>query len=827
MNETLEKEYIIPQNPKSLGVLGYLIVLNCQVHSYEMKALEHYLGCIGLKLEETCLDAIIRGDEESISYANAYSAFSSEKYEVKLEILWTMFLIAYVDNHFDESEDAYICELLKCIEIDDEKLDELKKSAFAEAEKIRYENNTIFIREPSKKKQNIFAKIVAWFKKIICKLFNKTRNDKKRNEDKYKKEIAACAEIAREDIELVEPAYCEVLEKCRKTITDIKEYKKTLSLETGLSANVAQVVGTFVDALNDEVLKYTERERDELQQKKRTISDYTISLVGRTKAGKSTLHSILTQQGRDRIGVGKQRTTRFNWVYQWNLLRIIDTPGIGSPEAGGRKDEEIAESVLGESDIICLVVADDSIQNDILEFIEKIAVLNKPVIILLNHKENITQGVKLRKFLENPKKWLDDTGEDRLEGHMNRIMRYAKEKGFDKLLYIYPVFLLAALMSGEDEYSQYRDILWENSNMDIFIDQISTSILESGRITRSQTILDETTKGFALARKAISDSQKVVVDQMEFLKKEKDNKIGTLKETVDEVAENVRKVVEDRLDDLAKNRALDFAEEYIGNGTKVGDDINEKWKAYLNEIRFETKLKSDIEAEIVTYREKADRTVEDLFENLYYSINLSLDFNKVDIPIQFDIKRLSRFTSTIIGIIGGIIAASNPLGWILVGIGVAGNFLTNLFKTKKARRQEAIDKVYMSINENIMGKKEEKAQSISAQVRKELLDNSGSIASLFDDLMAGLKATNEIASSMIDKYTEKIDAINRAYAWRILQFFDGKTGNINWDEINREIVTVDRTDKDKIIIETRSSHAVNRERVDKVLAEEIIIERRA
>ena len=102
------------------------------------------------------------------------------------------------------------------------------------------------------------------------------------------------------------------------------------------------------------------------------------------------------------IGAGMQRTTRYNRVYQWNLLRLIDTPGIGSAEAEGRKDEEIAASILEESDIICFVAIDDSILKDILEFIKKIADLNKPIIILLNHKENIEPAVKFKHFIAHP-----------------------------------------------------------------------------------------------------------------------------------------------------------------------------------------------------------------------------------------------------------------------------------------------------------------------------------------------------------------------------------------------------------------------------------------
>jgi len=82
-----------------------------------------------------------------------------------------------------------------------------------------------------------------------------------------------------------------------------------------------------------------------------------------------------------------QRTTRFNRVYTWKRIRIIDTPGIGAP--GGKTDEEIAESIVDESDVICFLVKNDSIQESEFEFLRLIRKRNKPVIILLNAKENL------------------------------------------------------------------------------------------------------------------------------------------------------------------------------------------------------------------------------------------------------------------------------------------------------------------------------------------------------------------------------------------------------------------------------------------------------
>ena len=818
-----------PNDYKSLGVLGYLIVLNNQVHSYEMKALENYLNSIEISIENTCLDAIIKGVEESVSYATSYDSFSHESNEVKKTLLYQMYVLSYVDNHYADSEDQYISELLKCIEIGNEELIEIKKLAENEAGIIRSQNNTIFIRKTFEEKKSLWSRIVAWFVKLFNKILGKKEAASDNDESEYKEVIEKCAEIAHEDLDFVEPSYIKVLDTCRNTVDAVREYKKGLSLETGLSASVAKTVECFVDMLNSEVVEQTNRELLSLEQKKRTISDFTISLIGRTKAGKSTLHAILTQQGKNRIGIGKQRTTRFNWVYQWNLLRIIDTPGIGSAEAAGRKDEEIAESVLGESDIICFVVADDSILKDILEFIEKIALLNKPVIILLNHKENIEPDVKFRRHISAPKQWLADEGESSLRGHVNRIRKYADDRGFGKLVNVFPVFLLPALMSDDKKYEEYRDLLWESSNIDNFINQVSSWVLHSGRIKRSQTILDETVTVFEQAKASIVKSEKVVDDQISFLKREQDDKIGQLRRTISEVLINIRTLLEDRLSNLANNEALIFAEEYIGSGTKAGKDVGEKWEAYVERIEFEKYLKSDIDEAISVYRDKVDRTVKELFEDLYYSVNMSLNLNKVDIPIQFDLRTATRLTSGALGLAGAIVLAvlgSNPVGWALTIVGALGGLLTMAFSSKEKRRQSAIDKVYTAVSEEIKKETPGQIDRLVKEIKKELINNADNINAIFNDLIKGLEWTRNMAWKMADEYTSEIDMINKVYAWRIVQFLESGNEKIDYDVIAREICNVDRSNKDSIVIETRSAHKVSTDELKTVLAEDIIIKKR-
>lgn len=822
-------EAIKPNNLNALGVLGYLIVLNNQVHSYELNALENYLNSIELKLEDTCLDAIIKGTEDSVSYATVSDAFSHEENDVKIGMLYQMYVLSYVDNHFAESEEEYIDCLQKKIVLNDEILTSIKENAQIEARTIRSNNNTIFRREIEDKKGSIWKRIVAWFVWLFSRIFRKDVPVQGDSDKEYKDTIEKCAEIAREDLSVVEPAYNREIINCRNTIESIRAYKKGLSLETGVSANVAKTIDSFLDMLNSEVVEHTNRALESLAQKKSTISDFTISLIGRTKAGKSTLHAILTQQGKERIGVGKQRTTRYNWVYQWNLLRIIDTPGVGSAEADGRKDEEIAESVLGESDIICFVVADDSILKDVLEFIEKIALLNKPIIILLNHKENIRPDVKFRRYLADPTQWLTEDGESSLKGHENRIRKYAENKGFGNLLNIYPVFLLPALMSEEEKYKEYKDILWNSSHVEFFINEISTWILNSGQIKRSQTILDESINVFRQAKESIIRSERIIDDQIAFLSSEKINRLGQLHIALDDVLVDIRSVLENKFDELATNEALIFAEEYVASGSSDGEKIGEKWTAFLEKIEFESSVKNDIDSIIMSYRDLIDRTISSLFEDLYYSVNMSMTFNNVDIPIQFDFRNVARYTSATLALAGSIvclvIGASNPVGWILSAIGFIGGLIAQLFTSKEKKRQEAIDKIYLSVNESVKKEAPDQIDRIIEQIGKELSDNLNSIEDIYNDLTSGMKWIKQTTESLITSYSTEIDQMNKAYAWRITQFLDATNDNLDLETIDREIIKVDRSPMGSIYIETNSLHNENTEALKTVLAEDIIIKR--
>ena len=170
-------------------------------------------------------------------------------------------------------------------------------------------------------------------------------------------------------------------------------------------------------------------------------------------------------------------------------------------------------------------------------------------------------------------------------------------------------------MAGEEKYKENRKLLWENSNIDSFIDQLKIWIFSAGRIKRAQTILDEAIHIFDKSNEQISLAQKPVEEQINKLTEQRANKIDALRQAQEATISNVRAALQEKFYNLANNEALVFAENVYGQK----GDISELWTSYLEKISFEDDVKTAIEVELNSFVKKADNTISDLFEDFYYS----------------------------------------------------------------------------------------------------------------------------------------------------------------------------------------------------------------
>ena len=131
----------------------------------------------------------------------------------------------------------------------------------------------------------------------------------------------------------------------------LKEYKKDLEIVVSNSKKLGKLsdkeLTLNLNKLNEEISKSLVEGitniKNSAEKKRKNLNNFTITLFGRTKAGKSTLRETITHGNGQSIGKGDQRTTKEIKEYYWDNLRIIDTPGISAYD--GEEDINIAESI--------------------------------------------------------------------------------------------------------------------------------------------------------------------------------------------------------------------------------------------------------------------------------------------------------------------------------------------------------------------------------------------------------------------------------------------------------------------------------------------------
>ena len=340
---------------------------------------------------------------------------------------------------------------------------------------------------------------INWYREYAEKFAN-SRKEKIKQEtllagEEYSKAVENCSKIAQQDYHYAELAFNKTEATLKTLILSLEEVILKIEQKNSKATTAKEVAKQLEDSkqsLDAEIIKKLAKVRESHKAKERALNYFSIAFMGRTKAGKSTLHSIITQDGWDSIGVGKQRTTRFNRIYEWKNIRIIDTPGIGAAAEEGRDDEKVAKSIIDEADVICYVVTNDSIQETEFQFLKLLKEKAKPLIILLNIKYNLRDSRRLEHFLKNPDKLFSLEGKNGIGGHIARIRRYANQYYANDYFPIVPVMLLAAQLSSEPKHQENRDKLFQASRIQDFLDSIRESLINYGTIRRSQTFLGST-----------------------------------------------------------------------------------------------------------------------------------------------------------------------------------------------------------------------------------------------------------------------------------------------------------------------------------------------
>lgn len=832
------------KDPKSLCLLGHLIVANQQIHAFEVHEAKRFLECCTHVDEQAALTAILDGREDATTFEDALIVFSQEDVKVQTEIYACLNTLAWADGTMDTLEQELLQLVKKKINCSEEELFSIAEIAKNESNHRRQEKNMRYSRPmfPPPPPNTLWKKIKAVFVALwvsIWAFFQQFFGEKKAEraeEDVYTSTIQRCAEIAQEDFAYIKPIYHSLLSKCNAVEASLVQAKGSLRGKDEVALEAQKAINDFAQDVQNLISEQEQQANGAILQKEHTLMDFTMALIGRTKAGKTTLHSILTREGQEHIGGGGQRTTRFNRVYQWNLLRLIDTPGIGAADEKGREDEAIALQVLGEADIVCFVVSDDTIQNDVLETIREIVGHNKPVIVVLNHKAALRSTARLDDFLENPNAWLTDTGENRLQGHIDRLKRDAEKYHYEKLLTVCPVYLLAAALaqnppeqSDEDsdadrEYKKtifnHRKTLWDFSNIDAFIDRVEQTVAETGVLKRSQTILDDSVYLFEKWKERIADNWTSLTTASENLQRKSQTVSKVLTDTRAKFLKDSHNALERHFDKLAHDHASAFAER---NYKRRKEEIPALWEKYLDEEQVSEKIQDEITVLASNFTKQVQHTLEDTADDLHFSFAVSDLANGATPKMEFDFRLATKIASVLLGACCFIPGIGQVAAIACTVAGIAINLIAGLFKSKAERRQEAIDRLYLQLKQNIEEQAPKQIESIVLELEKQSDAALQQVWDLFNGLLIGLISITKQTKELVDFYCAQIAATNKVYAWRILEYLNNRSRPLDQALISDDVCSVERTYREQIHITTPCVIPQKNMREIEGLCEKIII----
>lgn len=523
------------------------------------------------------------------------------------------------------------------------------------------------------------------------------QHQSRRREDAYHRALDECRRVAREEFRVAEHALkgaeqvglrlkAAVGSVARRAPADgaaIEDARARLrDLETKLETTLANSLMTTGTAL---------------RAKQGALNRFTVTLFGRTMAGKSTIREALTRGDGSTIGKGAQRTTREVCEYTWDSLRVIDTPGIGAYE--GDEDRAQAMSVIDETDVVLFLASSDGIQEESFKGMQELRQQNKPLLFVLNVKRDLEKPVNMRRFLKDPRSVFDDS---ELRGHFDRIRKLAGEHLGMRDIRIIPIHAQAAYLSTRPGHEEHAELLDEQSRFGDLLDELRSEVTRRGTIRRVQTIVDGTQVSLLDLQEELGDQAKTVRRAAQYL----EDKFGELDVWLDGFvrATNARAETEAaQLVQPLRASASSFIDENIER-----EDVGHRWNRKVKALDIEGWLKRQQTAILDELR---GRLVE-FSREMSVESKLFGEFHAAK-PSQFDpwdVKRSLRWASAAGSALAGVAAVAgyfgaanfwNPVGWVAATASGIALVLSWLFDDREKKLQQQKAKATSQLRESI------------------------------------------------------------------------------------------------------------------------------
>ena len=693
---------------------------------------------------------IFSQDEHRIPLEDLLGKYKSDSGAAK-DLLQKLLALAESDLYYDVREKKLIQRVAEELSFEGD-IEELEKKYVNEYHKFESEKTYLW-----------YEYLEAAFKALVYEVSANESEEDVETEllsgVQFAKKVESLARRSKEDLDFAQSCMDESKEHLSEFFDELSLRLEALEKESKIQQEDIKELYKELESLNVEVRGFVKQSlsdnQEVLNKKRRSVNYFTIAFMGRTKAGKSTLHKVVTHENVDDIGVGKLRTTRYNRCWVWDSIRIIDTPGIGAP--GGKTDTETAKSIIDEADIICYVVANDSIQETEFDFLDGLKERNKPLFILLNIKENLSDIKRYTRFVKNPLRWRTSQSAG-LEGHIARLRDLIGDKYDFDAIDIIPVQILAAQMyyDADAERSETeRKALLEGSNIKEYIKKVKETVYQIGGFRKSQNIIDGCCYQNHVISQRLSDIRAQLELRTNALSKSESEILKYIETEKDKAVSNLNGYITTAYQELRNNAKL-FSEDHCED-----KNASERWQNYDLNKNCQNRLKFNIEKVAEEFENSVKRKVEEVAQNYNFYVNSFLEINSVSIKGKKvrDTKRILNALAKLCRYIPGV---GESVYRLLEGI-------AEFFKSKEEKIKRQKDKMYRKLVEDIDRMERSNRTSIISEVQKAADGVRTNIIELFDLLIKNTDGIIGLLKKNIKALSDVENILNLSLGLRAVQ----------------------------------------------------------
>jgi len=454
---------------------------------------------------------------------------------------------------------------------------------------------------------------------------------------------------------------------------------------------IEKLKAQLIDAVK-ELVQLQRTSEIELEDRRKKLDRFSITLFGRTMAGKSTLMEILTRGEGHSIGTGAQRTTRDVRVYTWNGLEVTDVPGIAAFE--GAEDEELAFKAASQADLVLFLITDDGPQPVEAAFFARLCRLGKPILGICNLKVAVDEEDDLDLFLKNPDRTFDRVRLDQMKAQFQEFVdQHVPGKRVDLLF----THLRARFLANHPQYAKVRDRLLAASRFEGIETRIVREVVGRGAFLRVKNFVDEASLKMMNVMGQLLDfaarnssSGRIMLEKWRQLGK-------WAQQFRDDGKKRIHAFVSKEMESL-RNEVPYFSEKHCEDGS-----AGEEWNKFVVSTGINQKVKQFQKELFEEYKKELSEVARELESELSFVESLYGD-RRIKMDGIFDTKRAWRWAATLFagGIkIVGLMVGGIPGEWAATVILAFRDLTSTFFEDRTVKTQRAQERLRTRLSEDI------------------------------------------------------------------------------------------------------------------------------